>query len=318
MGNEIRKDYLLERWAVIAAKRGKRPEDFVKKPEPDASGSGVCFFCPGNEHKTPPEICRVEEGGRWLIRCFPNMFPATGFTRAKKRKGLLTSIPAYGRHEVIVETPDHEGLLHKLSLSHLMRLLDVYQRRTEALQALRGVRYALVFKNFGRPAGASLYHTHTQVIGLPNVPPLILEEAEKSGGGRRCVLCRVLKEELASERRVYEDGHVGAYAPYASRFPFEVWVQPKRHVRSLGELTGEEKESFVNAIRYILGRLYGGLGGAPYNFYFHASPPGKNLHIHLEICPKISKIAGFELGTGMFINVVPPEQAAEFYRRKNI
>lgn len=248
MGNEIRKDYILDRWVIIAADRGKRPEDFKKKPDEEVKKAGPCFFCPGNEHMTPPEVSRVEEDGKWIIRCFPNMYPATGETEGVPKKGLLTSLPAYGRHEVIVETPEHEGLLHNLPLPHFVKVLDAYQSRIDALNRLPGVKYTLVFKNQGKAAGASLYHTHTQVIGLPNVPPLVLEEVEKSEDGGRCVFCAVIERELGSERRVFEDEHVGAYAPYASRFPFEVFLQPKRHLSSIGEMTLPEKEVLNEAL----------------------------------------------------------------------
>ncbi|MFH1789290.1 MAG: DUF4931 domain-containing protein [Candidatus Altiarchaeota archaeon] len=317
MGNEIRRDYLLDRWVIIAANRGKRPEDFKVKAE-RIEGSRVCVFCPGNEHMTPPEISRVEREGDWIIRSFPNLYAATHNTRARARRGPSRSLPAYGRHEVIVETPDHDGVIQDLSVEHLTALLGEYQVRIDALNRLKGVKYALVFKNYGRVAGASLYHTHSQVVGLPMVPPMIREEARQSSKGGRCVLCSVLKRELKSARKVFEDEHVGAFTPFASRFPFEVWIQPKRHVKSIGEMTAPEKGSFAGALKYVVKTLSDGIGRTPYNFHMHTSPRGADLHFHLEFCPKISKIAGFELGTGMYINVVAPEKAAEFYRRGNI
>lgn len=316
MGNEIRRDYLLDRWVIIAANRGKRPEDFKTKGE-KIEKTKVCVFCPGNEHMTPSEISRIGAGERWIIRSFPNLYAATHNTKAIAKKGPSNSLPAYGRHEVIVESPDHEGLIQDLSLEHFVSLLDEYQARIDALNKLKGVKYTLVFKNFGRVAGASLYHTHTQVVGLPMVPPVIAEEAE-SGKDGKCKLCKILAKELKSARKVFEDEYVGAFAPYASRFPFEVWIQPKRHVKSIGEMTVDEKTSFATALKYVIKTLSDKLGKTPYNFYLHTSPKGKNLHFHLEFCPKISKIAGFELGTQMYINVMPPEKAGKFYRQGNI
>ena len=317
MENELRKDYFLDRYVIIASNRGKRPEDF-KSNKKDGQKNTVCAFCTGNEHLTPPEIRRSELDGKWVTRTFPNLYPATSRGKKTKTRGLLFSQPAFGRHEVIVETPEHEGSIHKLSNDHIIRILKEYQQRIKSLNKLKGVKYTLVFKNQGKAAGASLYHTHSQVVALSTVPPVIASEAKSSKKNGKCLFCRVLKKEVSSPRKVYENEFVGAFTPFASRFPFEVWIAPKRHVKGLGDLTGSELSSFAGALKYVVGRLYDGLGPTPYNFYLHVSPMGNDLHFHLEFCPKISKIAGFELGSNIFINIMPPEDAARFYRNGNI
>lgn len=316
--NEIRKDYALKRRVIIASNRGKRPEDFKKQARVKAVRNGKCSFCPGSEYLTPPEISRVVEEGEWIIRCFPNKYPATHNSRARKKTGFLNSVPALGRHEVIVETPKHDGSVSELPVGHIIKLLDVYQERISALNSLKRVGYTLVFKNVGATAGASLAHTHSQVIALPDAPDLVREEAEAYSGKMGCVFCRVMKKELKSERRVFENEHAGAFAPYASRFPFEVWIMPKRHVKSIGDLSLDEKTSFADALKHVLARMNRGLGFPPYNYYLHVSPKKADLHFHLELCPKTTKLAGFELGSGMYINTISPEDAARFFRGGDI
>lgn len=303
--NEIRKDYFLDRWTIIAANRAKRPDKFKRKP--DKQKKGICFFCPGNEGMTPPEICRVEGKNGWIIRVFPNKFPATTKGKGKKGKDL---IPAYGEHEIIVETPKHKGNMHDLDEDHLFKVFEVYEERIKVLQKDKKIKYVSVFKNRGKTAGASLPHTHTQIIGLPFVPTLVKEESVSG----KCPYCKIVKKEEKGPRKILSDGNVVAFTPYASRFPFEAWIFPKRHVRTFSELNPEEKLSFVKALKEVLTKLDHGLDFAPYNFYLHYSPKGKDLHFHLELCPKMSILAGFELSSGMYINTMSPENAAKFYR----
>ncbi|MFH1125638.1 MAG: galactose-1-phosphate uridylyltransferase [Candidatus Altiarchaeota archaeon] len=314
--NELRRDYLLERWVIIAAERAKRPMDFLA--EKSEYPVGVCYFCPGNEQTTPPEIGRIEKDGHWTVRWFPNKFPATTDNRGDFSEGILVKKAALGKHEIIVETPVHEQELEDLGIDDMVRVFDVCTDRINELHKIDGVKYVLVFKNRGRDAGASLAHTHFQVIAMSEVPSLVEREARASSeykkNNGRCILCEVVERESNSERKIYDDKNVVAFAPFASRFPFEVWVMPKRHVRNLGESSVEEKQSFSLAVKKILLALDRMINKPSYNFYLHVSPKDGDLHFHMEICPKLSIQAGFEIGSDMYINVVPPEDAARHYK----
>jgi len=299
--NELRKDYLLNRWVIIAKGRGKRPQHFVQKP--GKIKEKVCFFCPGNEDTTPPEISRVEEKGKWIIRCFPNKFPATDW------------------HEIIVETPDHTENLGDLSVDHIVKVLEMYSERHIAMGANPKVKYVSIFKNKGEIAGASLPHSHTQLVGLTSVPPLVSKEIRASR--KKCPFCTIWRDEVKSSRLVYENRYTAAFAPFASRFPFEVWLMPKRHVGTLVEMKRKEMTSFAETLKRILSALNSSLNYPPYNFVLHYAPEGlhhapkcKDLHLHLELLPRLSKFAGFEFGTDIIINVMPPEIAADHYRKE--
>ncbi|ODS42807.1 MAG: galactose-1-phosphate uridylyltransferase [Candidatus Altiarchaeales archaeon IMC4] len=313
--NELRKDYLLDKWVIIASGRKKRPSDFVHETE---EVGGVCYFCPGNENMTPPEICRVEEGGKWAIRCFPNKFPAVSLEDGKKQDGFLTSRPAYGEHEIVVETSRHDEDFADLSVERIVMALEVYSGRIEELKRRNGIKYVSLFRNKGNGAGASFAHSHAQIISLPMVPPEVLEKIEVSKRYAKekgaCPYCGIWKKEVKSERQIFEDENVAAFAPYASRFPFAAQVMPKRHIGQLGEMTAEEKRSFATAIKKILKKLDLEMGDPAYNMLFHIAPVSDEMHLHVEVFPRVSKYAGFEFGTGIIINIVPPEEAAEFYR----
>ena len=263
------------------------------------------LLCPGNEHTTPPEISRVTEDGKWIIRNFPNKFNAVGLDYPK----------AYGSHEVIVETPKHGERLPQLSDAHFVKVLGMYAQRIKKLQRVKGIRYVLIFKNEGLTAGASLYHSHTQLVSLDIVPPLVQEELRankrdlKLNG--KCGFCDMVEKEGA--RVVYEDERVFAFCPYASRFSFETWIMPKRHVGSLVDLDEAETLSLAKALKRVLGRMDALLNNPPYNYLFHIAPKGakgKGFHFHIEICPRLNVWAGFELGSEIIINPLPPEQAA--------
>ncbi|MCX6694710.1 MAG: DUF4931 domain-containing protein, partial [Candidatus Altiarchaeota archaeon] len=277
---------------------------------------GLCFFCPGNESTTPPEISRVEEGGKWTIRVFPNKFPAVTLEEGERTEYLM---PAYGEHEVIVETPEHDNGLSDLSVEQLAKVLRVYSEREEALLKKQGIAYVLLFKNWGKEAGASLPHTHTQAVSLPSVPKLVKEEAEAAEEYARekgaCPFCKTIEKEVKSDRRIFEDDCIAAFTPYASRVPMEAWIMPIRHVGRLKELKDKEYESLAMALKQVLEKLKR-LNDTPYNYYIHSSPAGADLHLHIEVLPKMATWAGFEIGSEVYINTLAPESAAEYYRQK--
>lgn len=318
-GMELRKDYILDRWVYLAAERMKRPVEFKREA---AEESKTCFFCPGNESLTPPEIGRINKegrnsGGEWLIRWFLNKFPAVDESSpesaaARTDNTFFTFASAYGRHEVVVDTPNHDEQLWDLEKERLVQLLKVYSGRIEELENLPSVRYVTVFKNHAREAGTSLVHSHTQVAAIAIPPPAVMEEVRASKNFSSCPYCRIVDVEKGSFRRCFENNGFAAFTPYASRFNYELWIFPKRHVRRFSELDNGELDALAEVLGKVLGKLK--QINAPYNFFLHYAVKGDDLHAHIEVTPRLSIWAGFEFSTGATINSVTPESAAAFYR----
>ena len=310
---EIRKDYILDRWSYINADRGKRIKQF-KKIAVDKKDS-ICFFCPGNENLTPPEIGRIGDSEKWQVRWFSNKFPAVD----KKFKNKIstsneywTSGGAFGYHEVIAETPDHKKQLADLNENEIKNVLLAYSFRMKDLQKRKGIKYVQIFKNSGGEAGTSIIHTHTQIVATTIIPRLVQEKIEALKKFEKCPYCDIIKKEEKSKRQIYSDDNFVAFAPFAPRFNFEAWIFPKKHHRNITELNDTELESLARVFKKILSKL--GEMNAPYNFYLHYSPRGKDLHFHFEITPRLNKWAGFELATESYVIITSPEDAAEFYK----
>ncbi|MFH1637981.1 MAG: DUF4921 family protein [Candidatus Woesearchaeota archaeon] len=299
---EFRKDYVLDRWVIIAPERGKRPFDFKKPAAPEVKKT--CQFCPGNEEMTPKEIMRFEKKGKWLVRVIPNKYVAVSKdAKAIKEKGL-TSMPAVGSHEVVIETPSHKKQLWDLDIKQIVFVLEAYIQRISSLKG-----YTLVFKNHGRDAGTSVVHSHTQLISSNKIPPFI-EEKLKAVKGKKCPYCQMIKKERNSKRMIAENKSFIAIAPYASRFPMEAWILPKKHIKSIVDV--DDLTSLSKMLKMLLLKLK--KINASYNFYIHNAPKGKDLHFMIEIAPRLATWAGFELGSDIIVNVLPPEKAALFYR----
>ena len=308
----IRKDYLLERWVYYAVSRRKRPQEFKKVIVKE--NSKVCFFCPSNEHLTPREIGRLEYKGNWKIRWFLNKFPAVdakGNAKIKSRN-FFSDGTAFGIHEIIVETPHHKSQLADLPIQQIRELLEVCKFRIKDLSKLKGIKYAEVFKNYGKDAGTSLLHSHTQIMALPQIPALVMEESNAARKYKKCPYCRIIKIEAKSKRKIFETKNVVAFAPYASRFNYEAWIFVKQHKKTMEELEEGELMDLSTALKKILIKLK--KINASYNFFIHYSPEKENLHFHIEITPRIATWGGFELSTNAVINSVMPEDAARFYR----
>ena len=319
---ELRKDYILDRWVYLAEERKKRPVEFRREI---AEESKTCFFCPGNEALTPPEIGRVEAGSKgnnkgnsWLIRWFLNKFPAVDESagpesaNARTDNTFFTFASAYGRHEIVAETPDHNEQLWDLDRGRLVRLLKVWSERVSELEKLPGINYVTVFKNHGREAGTSLVHSHTQVAAIGIAPPAVLEEISAARKFSSCPYCRIVDIEKGSFRRCFENSSFAAFTPYASRFNYEIWIFPKRHVRVFGELDRSEFGDLAEILGKVLEKLKS--INAPYNLFLHYSGRDDDLHAHIEVTPRLATWAGFEFSTGAIINSVTPESAAAFYR----
>ncbi len=309
---ELRKDYILDRWVVLAQSRKKRPKEYAKQAT--VIDSKACVFCSGNEKHTPPEIGRIGSKSEWKMRWFKNLFPAVeedGQREPRTDNTFYTFAAAYGSHEIVVETPKHERQLWDFSADELSALLAVYADRINELQK-KGARYVSVFKNHGSEGGASIVHSHSQVISTGFLPPVILEEASAFKNLQGCPYCSIIASEKNSFRRCFENSHAVAFTPYASRFNFELWVFPKRHFKALSEATTEELHGIAEVLSAALKRLKA--LNAPYNYFLHYLPSEGDFHFHIEVQPRLSTWAGFELSTGVIINSVLPEEAAKFYR----
>lgn len=310
---ELRKDYILDRFVLLASDRKSRPKEFKKQEL--SNGDGICRFCPGNEDYTPQEIGRIERLGRWKIRWFPNKFPAVaeeGNPIIKTDNKYFTFSDAYGKHEVIVETPFHNKQLWDLSNDDLIQILELYKNRINKLSKLSNIKYVLLFKNHGREAGTSLIHSHTQVVSVNFMPVEIKNEIDAVKKYDKCPYCEIIEIEKNSFRRCFENQSMVAFTPYASRFNYEIWIFPKDHKKTFNEFNKEELIDFANILGKILEKLRE--LNASYNYFIHYSPDEENLHFHMEITPRMAEWAGFELSSDAIINSVTPEDAAKFYR----
>ncbi len=308
---ELRKDYVLERWVIIAAGRKQRPKEYSEKQS--ERPKQVCFFCPGNEKLTPPEIGRIG-GKKWRFRWFPNKFPVVdkgGNPDVRNDNTFFTFSDAYGSHEIIAETPSRTKQLWDLKQPELAELFSIYRNRINELSRDGSAKYIAVFKNHGLKGGASLKHSHTQIASINIIPPLIQAEVSASAKGG-CAYCRIIEIEKGSFRACFENGSAVAFAPYASRFNYEIWIFPKRHLRTLDDFSGQELNDFTELLDMVLKKLR--KLNVSYNYVLHYAPSNSELHFHVEVTPRIATWAGFESSTDIVINSVPPEDAAKFYR----
>jgi UDPglucose--hexose-1-phosphate uridylyltransferase len=298
--NEVRKD-VLGRKSVIAADRAKRPHDNAGPSRAEkTTPAEECFFCPGNEHLTPPEIDRIVKDGKWLVRVFPNKFPA--FSAQSKK--------AYGRHEVIVETPNHALTLSELSEENLFSYLSMVKRRMEDAQKDGRLAYTIVFKNEGKAAGASLEHSHTQLVSMEFVPEYVKKLAKKSKK-----LAGMAGK--AGKLSYAKNGDFVAFCPKASRFHFETCILPLFEANTLVSLDDGKLRSLSSILKSALVATDAAKGFAPYNILFHSAPhAGGQFLFHIQILPRVSLWAGFELGTEVVMLSAVPEDCAKVFRAK--
>lgn len=309
---ELRKDYILDRWSYIALGRGKRPQE----TEAGVTGNtnGTCYFCPGNENLTPPEIGRVADGEGWKVRWFANKFPAVEPELRKEMQpdGFYTKGEGFGFHEVVAETPDHTRQLADLSKEELKDVLKIYAQRMAELSQKEGVKYCQIFKNSGAEAGCSIAHSHSQIIAGNLVPRYVREKVEAAEKYEQCPYCSIIKTEEESERLIFANENFLAFTTFAPRFNYEVMIFPKTHYHNIVELDEKEFEDLAEVFEKILSKL--AKIGAPYNFYLHVAPGLDDLHFHFEITPRMNTWAGFELATESFVITTSPEEAAAFYK----
>jgi len=322
---ELRKDPVTGRWVIIATDPARRISDFTRT-RVEASSNGGCPFCAGHEDKTPPEILSYRDNcNRWNLRVIPNKFPALRVEGMLDRtgEGLYDRMSGVGAHEIIVESPEHKVSLAQLPEKRIEDLFWAFRDRIVDLKRDTRLRYVLLFKNHGEAAGASLEHSHSQLIALPVVPIQVQEEID---GGRRyyafkerCVFCDMVRQEASSGARVIlETDELLVMAPYASRFPFETWIVPRAHSSHFETAHSSLIQSLAWAMRATIRKIERVLENPPYNFLIHTAPiqdgPLDHYHWHLEIIPRLTRVAGFEWGAGFYINPTPPEESAQFLR----
>lgn len=330
---ELRKDPIVKRWVIIATERAKRPSDFTVKEE--IRKPSICPFCPGNEEMTPPEIISFRHPNSsknkdgWWVRVVPNRFPALVIegNLDKSGIGIYDMMAGIGAHEVIIETPSHEATMDTMEEKEIREVIWAYKERSVDLSLDSRLKYVLIFKNFGRTAGASLDHPHSQLIATPIVPRRVEEELHGSleyfERKERCIFCDIVRQETLSpeERVIYENESFIVFVPFAPRFPYEVWILPKEHRHSFAEIKEEETLHLANSLKEVMTRYAKVLNRPPYNYIIHTSPINmtKNLfnefyHWHMEIYPRLTIPAGFEWGSGFYINPTSPEVAAKYLR----
>ena len=334
---QLRKDPVLGRWVIIATERQARPSDFkTELGEADLKRErqpqeGACPFCEGNESMTPPEIIAFrDEGGEpngpgWRVRVVPNKFPALRIEGDLEKKGLgiYDRMNGIGAHEVIIETPEHVRSLTELTEERTREVIYAYRDRLADLRGDPRMVCGMVFKNVGAAAGASLDHTHSQIIVTPVVPRTIKQEME---GCRqfydyrgRCLFCDMVEQEAADGARIVaESPHFLAFLPFAPRFPFETWMVPRRHSSHFEDIQDYEVPEMARMLRLVIDKMERLLGRPAYNYMIHTSPlPMERIehyHWHVEIIPRLTRVAGFEWGTGFYINPLAPEEAAGYLR----
>ena len=329
---------------LVATARSMRPKK-AEAPAPRDTRAHVdtCPFCVGNEHMTPPAIGAYPEGAPWQLRIVENLYPVLGddVENPNLSFGLQQTIDGYGRHEVMIDHNKHGIAVHEMSDEHLALLFSTYRNRMQQLyQSNSRLRYVLVFKNFGPAAGASIAHTHSQIIAMPVVPDNVQLEVENSRlyyeKNHRCIFCTLIDEALTFEATLYdrESGEIRrkldvgqfviergkkfiAIKPFASRFEWEVHILPLEHQSDFLACAAADFIDLARIVRRSMARLDAVLGGAQYNYFLHSVPHTANTgqcaasyHWHIEICPRTSIPTGFELGSGLFVNTVSPEAAA--------
>ena len=327
--SELRRDPIIGRWNIIDTEGPAGPEAF--EVDAHAMSGSKCPFCYGNEAMTPPEIYAVRpptsapNGTGWSLRVVANKFPALKIEGDLDRRGVgvFDLCNGVGAHEVIVETPDHQRQTADLAVPELANVLAAFKGRSLDLRGDRRLKYTLIFKNFGLSAGASLEHTHSQLIALPIVPKRVHEELK--GAERyfefheRCAYCDMISQEIQEQERVVSDNRsFVAVCPFMSSFPYEIWILPKEHGADFAAIGPEAIGDFARILKETLLRLRTTLSDPAYNFIIHTAPienrQREEYHWHLELIPKLTKIAGFEWGTGFYINPTSPELAAKVLR----
>lgn len=320
--SEFRKDPLHNKWVLIVSERSKRPHAFsyeeASKVEKDKKN---CPFCEGKENLTPPEVDSIRKTGKanqpgWLIRVFPNKYPALEkeikINHTADEKSEL--VKGHGFHEVVAETPCHTKDIYSMTREDIILILKMYRKRYNILKEKKDIKSVFIFKNHGRAAGASLSHSHSQILALPMIPPFIEEENKIIERKRKCVYCDSIKKAIGDDRVLLENGDFLVFAPYASEYPYQLLILPKSHQPFFEEIEDKQLTTLAAAMKEVFGRYKKRLGNIPFNYFFN-TPSVKKGHWNIQIMPKLTIPAGFEKGTGVSINPIPPEFAIKELRK---
>ena len=325
--SELRQDATTYDWIIIAKERAKRPDDFKRKTAPVEvpAYDPKCPFCVGNESLTPETTAVFNEGGAWKIRSVPNKFPALTpeGDMARTEWKFFRKTHGYGRHEIIIETPLHNEIIPFMADGHVENLIRMYRDRYAALRKDPRIKVIQIFKNHGREAGTSLEHPHTQIVATPIVPPYIRRKYEVAtqyyDNTGRSLHFDIQKAEMEESKRIVASTkHFTVIHPFASHYPFETWIMPKEHKPSFGHITEEEIADLARVLKEVLMKMYLSLDNPDYNFVINTAPVDdehKSYYLwHLQVIQRLTQVAGFELGSGMFINVTIPEETAAFMK----
>jgi UDPglucose--hexose-1-phosphate uridylyltransferase len=324
----LRQDPTTRQWAILATRRGDRPHEPVVVPRPELPEfDGTCPFCPGNEDQTPPEIAREPQGETWRVRVVPNMYAALTGDGATPRSGeqMFREMPGVGSHEVVIETPRHDGRIDELEPDQVTRAVWTWRERYRELIARPEIRAVVVFKNFGALAGTSLTHPHSQIVATPVFLPRLQRRLDVAtryyDEHGSCVYDDVIAAERRAEARVVDEvGGFIAFEPWAAQSPFETWIAPTFHQGSFGELGDDRLDDLAGILMRSLRAVRAACGDPDYNVVMYSAPSNEGhatrvFHWHLKLIPRIATQAGFEIGSAMSINTIAPEDAADALRR---
>ncbi len=329
---ELRQNRFTKEWVIVATERARRPEELTIKRAPKVLPPHVatCPFCTGNEHLTPPEIMRIPgPDGGWQVRVVPNKFAALSREADMHRtiERSRRTINGFGVHDVIIETPDHSQTMALMSDAQVAEIIRCYRQRFDELSADPRIAHVTIFKNHGADAGTSLEHPHSQLVATPVISSQVrnrmyeaLRHYDEFG---ECIFCSALGEDLADPQRlVLASDHFVALEPFASSTPFSTYIYPRRHMASFGHINDTEIADLAHVLRSVLAKLYFGLKNPDFNYTIRTAPAEcagvMYYHWYLSLIPRLTRVAGFELGSGMFINTVLPEAAAEFLRNVDV
>jgi UDPglucose--hexose-1-phosphate uridylyltransferase len=326
--SELRLNLITREWVIIATERAKRPEEFrrVKDKRNLPEYLDSCPFCPGNEQRTPDEIMRIPSGNSWEIRVTPNKFAALSpdLKRERKNEGRRHFITGFGKHEVIIESPIHNMSIPGMPVDDIADLIRTYRKRFDAIYQDPGIEHVIIFKNYGEGAGTTLLHPHSQIIGTPVTPLQVRHRIEEgmryfdNTGG--CLMCTCLADEISDGRRIIlNTEHFVTFVPFAALSPFHTWIFPKRHCATFSSISEEEVHDLAYHLKTILRKFYAGLEDPDFNYIIRSENPkeckSEYFHWYIGIVPRLTQAAGFELGSGMYINTSIPEESAEFLRK---
>ncbi|HEY3452935.1 MAG TPA: galactose-1-phosphate uridylyltransferase [Myxococcales bacterium] len=326
---ELRQNVATREWVIIATERAQRPDQFVDARRALAESRprfvADCPFCPGNEALVGKPSLEISEAGRWQVRVVANKFPALVESGEPVRhfKGVERSMDGFGVHEVLIESPLHNATTALQSEQEVGRTLRAFCERGRKLSHDERLLLTIFFKNHGAGAGTSLEHPHSQMVSLPVVPHHVRQRLQDAAAyydeHGSCVFCDMWHQELAKGARVIVEGkHSLAFVPYAAFSPFHTWVVPKRHMAVFGHARDEELDDVAAVLRGVLRRMYFGLHDPDFNFVVRTAPNqedrSRSFHWYISIVPRVTRTAGFEVGSGMFINTALPEDSAKFLR----